>query len=91
MENVRQISRINKGAVMKYIDFVKQQIAVIKERDPAIKTNREVFLYPSFKAMLRYRKAHKLYLEGKYYKARKISQKTARQTVISSCLYRHSH
>ena len=32
--------------------------------------------------MLRYRKAHKLSLEGKYYKARKISQKTARQTGI---------
>jgi serine O-acetyltransferase len=32
--------------------------------------------------MLRYRKAHKLYLQGKYYKARKISQKTARQTGI---------
>ena len=69
---------------MKYIEYIKQQIAVIKERDPAIKTNREVFLYPSFKAMLRYRKAHKLYLEGKYYKARKISQKTARQTSLYS-------
>ena len=27
---------------MKYIEFVKQQIAVIKERDPAIKTTKEV-------------------------------------------------
>ena len=67
---------------MKYIEFVKQQIAVIKERDPAIKTTKEVFLYPSFKAMLKYRKAHKLYLKGKYYKARKISQKAAHKTGI---------
>ena len=67
---------------MNYIEFIKQQIAVIKERDPAIKTSKEVFLYPSFKAMLKYRKAHKLYLKGKYYKARKISQKAARKTGI---------
>lgn len=67
---------------MKYRDYVKQEIAVIKDRDPAIKSNKEVYLYPSFKAILKYRKAHKLYLKGEYYKARKISQKTARQTGI---------
>ena len=65
---------------MKYRDYVKQEIAVIKDRDPAIKSDKEVYLYPSFKAILKYRKAHKLYLKGEYYKARKISQKTARQT-----------
>ena len=63
---------------MKYRDYVKQEIAVIKDRDPAIKSDKEVYLYPSFKAILKYRKAHKLYLKGEYYKARKISQKTAR-------------
>ena len=67
---------------MKFINFVKQEIAVIKDRDPAIKSDKEVYLYPSFKAILKYRKAHKLYLKGEYYKARKISQKTARQTGI---------
>ena len=67
---------------MKYRDYVKQEIAVIKDRDPAIKSDKEVYLYPSFKAILKYRKAHKLYLKGEYYKARKISQKTARQTGI---------
>ena len=59
---------------MKYRDYVKQEIAVIKDRDPAIKSDKEVYLYPSFKAILKYRKAHKLYLKGEYYKARKISQ-----------------
>ena len=44
---------------MKYRDYVKQEIAVIKDRDPAIKSTMEVFLYPSFKAILKYRKAHK--------------------------------
>ena len=56
---------------MKFINFVKQEIAVIKDRDPAIKSDKEVYLYPSFKAILKYRKAHKLYLKGEYYKARK--------------------
>lgn len=67
---------------LKYRQFVEQEKKVIKERDPAIKTDKEVYLYPSFKAILRYRKAHKLFLKGKFYKARKISQKTARQTGI---------
>ena len=31
--------------------YVKEQIRVIKERDPAIKTSIEVFLYPSFYAL----------------------------------------
>ena len=43
---------------MKYRDYVKQEIAVIKDRDPAIKSDKEVYLYPSFKAILKYRKAH---------------------------------
>ena len=42
---------------MKYRDYVKQEIAVIKDRDPAIKSDKEVYLYPSFKAILKYRKA----------------------------------
>ena len=42
----------------------------------------EVFLYPSFHAILKYRKAHKLYLKKHYYRARRISQKTARKTGI---------
>lgn len=67
---------------MKFIKYVKQEIAVIKDRDPAIKSTMEVFLYPSFKAILKYRKAHKLYEKGHFYRARKISQKTARKTGI---------
>ena len=58
---------------MKFINFVKQEIAVIKDRDPAIKSTMEVFLYPSFKAILKYRKAHKLFLKKHYYRARRIS------------------
>ena len=31
---------------MGMISYVKQEIEVIRERDPAIKSNMEVFLYP---------------------------------------------
>ncbi|HEX3078585.1 MAG TPA: serine O-acetyltransferase [Lachnospiraceae bacterium] len=67
---------------MGFIKFVKEEIQIIKERDPAIKTPWEVFLYPSFKAVLRYRIAHKLYLSGHYFLARWYSQRTARKTGI---------
>lgn len=49
---------------MGMISYVKQEIEVIRERDPAIKSNMEVFLYPSFKVILSYRVAHKLYLKS---------------------------
>ena len=60
----------------------REEFQVIKERDPAIKSKWEVLLYPSFKAMMKYRRAHRLYLKGHYFRARKISQKAARQTGI---------
>ena len=42
----------------------------------------EVFLYPSFRVILRYRLAHKLYLKKHYFLARWISQRAARKTGI---------
>ena len=67
---------------MGFIKYVKEEIEVIKERDPAIKTNMEVFLYPSFKVILSYRIAHKLYQSGHFFWARWVSQKAARKTGI---------
>ena len=49
---------------MGIIQHVKEEFQVIKERDPAIKSPMEVLLYPSFRVMLSYRRAHKLYLKG---------------------------
>ena len=37
---------------MEFFKYVKQEIAVIKDRDPAIESTMEVFLYPSFHAIL---------------------------------------
>lgn len=67
---------------MGMISYIKEEIQVIRERDPAIKSNMEVFLYPSFKAILRYRVAHKLYLKKHYFLARWVSQRTVRKTGI---------
>lgn len=67
---------------MGFIHQVKEQFAIIKERDPSIKSPWEVLLYPSFKVMLSYRRAHKLYEKGHYFRARRISQRAARRTGI---------
>lgn len=67
---------------MGIISYIREEIQVIRERDPAIKSNMEVFLYPSFKAILRYRLAHKLYLKKHYFLARWISQRAVRKTGI---------
>jgi serine O-acetyltransferase len=67
---------------MGFIKNVKNEIRVIRERDPAIHSNMEVFLYPSFKVMLHYRVAHKLYLKKHYFLARWVSQRGARKTGI---------
>lgn len=67
---------------MGLIKNIKNEIKVIRERDPAIHSNMEVFLYPSFKVMLHYRIAHKLYKNGHYFWARWISQRAVRKTGI---------
>ncbi len=61
---------------------IKEEYEIIRERDPSIKSPLEVLLYPSFRVMLSYRKAHKQYLKGHYFRARRISQKAARKTGI---------
>ncbi|NMB43289.1 MAG: serine O-acetyltransferase [Clostridiales bacterium] len=67
---------------MGIISYIKDEMRVIRERDPAIKSPWEVFLYPSFKAIIRYRIAHKLYKRGHFFWARWISQRTVRKTGI---------
>ena len=67
---------------MGFLQYYREESEVIMERDPAIKERREVLLYPCFWAIYHYRRAHKLYLKGKYYRARKISQRAARKTGI---------
>lgn len=63
-------------------EHIKEEFSVIQERDPAIKSPLEVLLYPSFRVMLSYRRAHKQYLKGHYFRARLISQRAVRKTGI---------
>ena len=44
------------------INFIKEQVKIIKERDPSISCDFEAFLCPSFKAIMAYKISHKLYL-----------------------------
>lgn len=67
---------------MGFISHIREEIKVIRERDPAIHSNMEVFLYPSFKVMIYYRLAHKLYMKQHYFWARWVSQKGVRKTGI---------
>ena len=62
---------------------LKAEIDTIIERDPAAKSRLEVFfLYPSFKAVRAYRRAHKHYVRGHFFRARAISQRALRRTGI---------
>jgi len=67
---------------MGLISYVKEEMQVIMERDAAIKTPMEVFLYPSFKAIMRHRVAHWLYKHKCFFLARWYSQRTVRKTGI---------
>lgn len=67
---------------MGFIGNIKEEIRIIRERDPAIHSSMEVFLYPSFKVMLHYRLAHRLYRSGHFFLARWISQRGVRKTGI---------
>lgn len=67
---------------MGMIKLLQDEIRIIRERDPAIHSAAEVLLYPSFKAMLHYRMAHRLYVKKHYFLARWISQRAVRKTGI---------
>lgn len=89
--SARKITGMHKGknlyseqeaVIMGFIKELKEEFEIIKERDPALKSPMEVLLYPSFRVMLSYRRAHKHYLKGHFFRARYISQKAARKTGI---------
>lgn len=62
--------------------YLKKQIETIRKNDPALKSNLEVLLYPSFKVMIYYKIAHYLYLKKKYFLARLLSERAKRKTGI---------
>ncbi len=64
------------------MSFIRSQINLIKCKDPAIKNIFEVFLYPSFRALLYYKIAHFLYVKKRYFMARYLSERAKRRTGI---------
>lgn len=62
---------------------MREEIASIKARDPAVRSAWEViFLYPSYRAVRSYRKAHWFYEHKMYFIARWISQHSRNVTGI---------
>ena len=64
-------------------DVLKEDIQAIKDRDPAARNSLEIFLLsPGLQALRMYRRAHKAFLKGHFFRARLISQRAARKTGI---------
>jgi serine O-acetyltransferase len=62
---------------------LKEEAAYILERDPAARSVWEIILfYAGFKAVRMYRKAHRHYLKGRFFRARRISERARRKTGI---------
>lgn len=62
--------------------YIKSQIKLIRKKDPAIQSTLEVFLYPSFRALLYYKVAHRLYLKKHFFLSRYLSERAKRKTGI---------
>lgn len=62
--------------------FIRSQIDLIRKKDPAIKSLLEVFLYPSFKALVYYKISHFFYLKKRYFIARYLCERAKRKTGI---------
>ncbi|MGN0679356.1 MAG: serine O-acetyltransferase EpsC [Oscillospiraceae bacterium] len=64
-------------------DRIKEEIASIRARDPAVRSAFEViFLYPSYRAIRDYRRAHWFHEHGFTFIARWISQRSRHKTGI---------
>ncbi len=64
------------------MSYIKEQIALIKKQDPSISSTLEVFLHPSFKALLYYKIAHRLYRKKHLFLARLISERGKKKQVL---------
>ncbi len=82
MKEIGKMIRFFAHVIKRLRQFIAEEATVIKERDPAIRTNSEIILYPSFRAMVYHRIAHWFYLRKHYFIARFISQTAAHRTGI---------
>ena len=64
-----------KNSASRFVASVKDDVAAVRERDPAAKSDMEVLLlYSGVHALIAHRIAHDLYKKEKYFSARAISQ-----------------
>lgn len=64
-------------------DRLKEDLQCVKDRDPAARSNLEIMLlYPGYKAVRAYRRAHWFYNHKMYFLARAISQHAVKKTNI---------
>jgi len=61
---------------------IKRTIQAIRQNDPAIRRNLEVWLYPGLWAVIYHKLASRLYKRGWFFLARLISQRARRRTGI---------
>jgi len=63
------------ASVVNCVNEIKEDIAVIKDRDPAARSSAEVLLlYPGLHATIAHKLSHALYKKEHYFSARMISQ-----------------
>ncbi len=94
MEEIQELLRDAARAATHYVkkwrripdiiaEEIRSDIAAVRERDPAARSDIEVLLlYSGVHAILAYRVAHKLYLGRHYFSARLVSQWARRMTGI---------
>lgn len=75
--------RIRICGVCFMFDLIREDIASVKARDPAVRSSIEVFfLYPGLRAIRSHRQAKWFYKRKMFFAARWISQRSARKTGI---------
>ena len=80
---VAQVGKKTAGTIRSIREEIAADIAAVRQRDPAAKSDLEILLlYSGVHAILAYRVAHKLYLSKHYFAARAISQWARHKTGI---------
>lgn len=64
------------------IDYIKNEIKLVREKDPSIKTNLEALIHPSFKIKIYYKISNYLYKHKLYTLARIVQNRGKRKTGI---------
>lgn len=65
-----------------YFGVIKEQIQLIKEKDPSIHSTFEAILTPGFRALLYYQISHYFYLKKHFFIARYLCERAKRKTGI---------